>query len=146
MHLENGVIDFESFHLTPETVPAELIPHCPGASLTEVAGLTVLRCAQELLADGARFLCEFYFIKNRLEQVLMRPLARYPEGVEGRMAQQAFRRAACERWLSARLGRAAEWTEEETRYVFPWGTVSAISHLSPRNAGDAGYICVRYGL
>lgn len=146
MQVENGVLDFGSFRFTPETVPSEVAPHCPGASLTECAGTTLLRCAQALLADGAKFLCEFYFVNGRPSQALLRPIVKYPEGVEGRMDRQMFRRAACERWLSARLGPAAERTEKETRYAFEWGTVSAVSNFSPRDAGDAGYICVRYSL
>lgn len=144
--MENGVLDFGSFCFTPKTAPSELLPHCPDASLDECGEITVLRCARELLADGAKFLCEFYFANNQPFQVLLRPIAEYPKGVEGRMPRQAFRRAACERWLSARLGPAAERADEETRYVFAWGMISAVSHFGPRDAGDAGYICVRYGV
>lgn len=144
MKLENGILDFGAFCFTPKTTLAELTPHCPGAELTEAAGSSVLRCAKGLETGGERFLCEFYFFKGLPNLVLLRPLARCPDTVEGRMAQQAFRRDICDRWLVSQLGPPMTQTKAKTSYNFTWGNVIAVSHFDPRDAGDAGYLCLRY--
>ena len=109
------------------------------------AGITLVRGSGLVHVDGAPFLPEFYFSGSLPSRVLLRPAVQYPPSMTDPAERQRLRYVACARWLFVRLGKPHYERPGEVRYDFPWGTVSAVAHLLPRDGCDAGYLAVRYG-
>lgn len=146
LDLTNGILDLDGISFGPQTTLNDLkgsgLP--VRVTVTPSTGTALARGTKIVHVDGAPFLPEFYFSNGLPTLVLLRPAIQYPPRMTDPAERQQLRYVACARWLFIRLGRPHDEFPGEARYDFPWGSASAVAHLLPKDACDAGYLALRY--
>ena len=142
----NGFLELDRVSFGPQVTLNDLKSSGLPIQVTETpsSSSALARGTKIVHLDGAPFLPEFYFLNDFPSLVLLRPAIQYPPRMIDPAERQQFRYMACVRWLFTRLGKPHEEHPGETKYIFPWGSISAIAHLLPKDSCDAGYLALRY--
>lgn len=142
--LKNGIIDLGDIAVTRETTREDLLL-VYGDNLSALSTDRYVRFKRLFTVDGNQFGCGFWFDEHCvLESIELTPYIDYKSEEWDRIGQQEERRSFCDKWLYDRLGEPHKIINGDIEYTFQNIKVSCFSNFDIRDAGNAGFITVRY--